>query len=130
MAHARNNPFELAPGARALLAQCLEGDVEVRPGAWKSGALLFHPDLVSQLSAFGWIQSKAPYITEAGSVRLALAEGLSVPDVALGIEQVKQGWWVTARWPAGDDCHTALVAFFPDVRSGSQAVRGYNDDFR
>jgi len=130
MAHARANPFELSPGARALLAHCREGDVVVRPGVWKSGALLFHSALVSELSAFGWIQATEPYITEAGRVRLALSEGLAIPDVALGIEQVKSGWWVTARWPAGDACQIGLVAFFPDVVSGSRAVRGYNDDFR
>jgi len=130
MAHARTNPFELSPGAHALLAHCLEGDVTVRPGAWRSGALLFHPDLVSQLSAFGWIQGKEPLLTEAGRVRLALADGHPIPDVALGIEQVSKGWWVTARWSAGDDCRIGLVAFFPDVMSGSHAVRGYNDRFR
>jgi len=130
MAHARANPFELSPGARALLAHCLEGEVVVRPGAWGSGALIFHPALVSELSAFGWIDSKEPYVTEAGRVRLALSDGSPMPDVALGIEQVPKGWWVTARWPAGDDCNVGLVAFFPDVLSGSLAVRGYNDSFR
>jgi len=130
MAHARINPFELSPGAHALLAHSLAGNVTVRPGFWQSDALIFHSALVGQLSAFGWVQSKEPYITEAGRVRLALAEGRPMPDVALGIEQVPSGWWVTARWPAGDDCHMGLVSFFPDVKSGSLAVRGYNDSFR
>jgi hypothetical protein len=130
MDKARSNPFELSPGAHALLAGCLDGSLEMPGSVWRSGAVHFHPGLVRHLSDLGWVQNWAPYITEAGRVRLALSEGDPLPYVALGIEETPAGWWVTARWTVGDDFGIGMVARYADMRSGSSAVRGYNESFR
>ncbi|QRM35417.1 hypothetical protein [Microvirga sp. VF16] len=57
MDKARSDPFELSPGAHALLARCLDGSPKVQGSVRRSGAGHFHTGLVELMSDLGWVAS-------------------------------------------------------------------------